>query len=183
MKPIDSVPKVLWKPARPKLDEKRMLTPKDAELTQKLKSFHHDIHHEFFGAVEDILMGPQVFLPNALIKRLCDLVHVHALQLLSDLSNFIEWAWLPKHSEALLAMIHSIYPPLPIPIIPTNSPMSSSMEAQSSQHPSISQPWGSSHQTAPKQPSSHQGKQQKCSLCGMMGHKSKWPFKLFPTVS
>ncbi len=112
-----------------------MLTTKDIELTQKLKSFCCNIHHEFFGAVEDILMGPQVFLPNALIKRLCDLVHVHALQLLGDLSNFIEWAWLPKHGKALLAMIHSIYPPLPFHIIPTNSPMSSSMEAQSSQHP------------------------------------------------
>src|SRR5258708_11076469 len=60
-----------------------MPTPKDAELTQKLKSFCCNIHHEFFGAVEDILMGPQVFLPNTLIKRLCDLVHVHALQSLS----------------------------------------------------------------------------------------------------
>src|SRR5258708_38069994 len=118
-----------------------MPTPKDAELTQKLKSFCHNIHHEFFGAVEDILMGPQVFLPNVLIKRLCDLAHIHALQSLGDLSNFIEWAWLPKHGKALLAVIHSIYPPLPIPIIPTNISISCSMSAQSSQNPSISHPW------------------------------------------
>lgn len=90
MRPLDGLQKVSWKPVKPKLDENWMLTLQDEDLTWDLKAFCHKIHKEFFRPIEDVLMGTHVFLPNPLIKKMCDLMHVHAFQTLNNLSNYVE---------------------------------------------------------------------------------------------
>lgn len=115
MKPSDNFEKPPRNPMKFKVDEKRTPSAGDNELTQKLKIFHQDIHCEFIGSTNDSMIGPQVFLPNLLVKQLCNLTCIHVFQSLDDLSDNIQWCWLPKHGNALITIIHSVYPPQPVP--------------------------------------------------------------------
>ena len=165
MKPSDNFEKPPQNPTKIKVDEKRTPSARDNRLMQKLKIFCQDIHHRFIGSTNDSMIGPQVFLPNLLVKQLCNLARIHVFQSLDDLSDNIQWSWLPKHGNTLITIIHSVYPPQPVPT--PNPPIA--FHIQPCPVEMIS--GGSSQQ--PRVPSICQGKQQKCMLCTMLGHKSE----------
>ncbi len=111
---MDSPPRTKHRPNKAKIDAHQPLTSElNSTLTLKLKTFHKELHAEFWGDTKDTLIGPHLFLTNAQIQHLCHLMHADVLWDIDDLYNNFKWNWMSCHGESLFSLIQSVHKPNP----------------------------------------------------------------------
>ena len=71
----------------------------DSTLRLKLETFCEELHAEYWGDMEDTLIGPHLFLTDAQIEHLCHLTHANVLWDIDDLHNNLKWNWMPHYGE------------------------------------------------------------------------------------
>src|SRR5260370_41707171 len=107
---MDNPPKTKCKPNKAKIDASRPLTVLNSTLRLKLETFSEELHAEYWGDMEDTLIGPHLFLTDAQIEHLCHLMHANMLQNIDNLHNNLKLNWMPCYGESLLCLIHTILP-------------------------------------------------------------------------
>src|SRR5260221_8233343 len=105
---MDSLPRTKHRPNKAKIDISQPLTALDSTLKLKLEMFRKELHSEYWGDMEDTLIGPHLFLTNAQILTLCHLTRAAALCNIEDLSNNFKWNCMTRHGEASLRLIYSV---------------------------------------------------------------------------
>jgi len=172
---MDSPPRTKCRPNKVKIDTSQPLTVLDLTLKLKLETFCKELHSEYWGDMEDMLIGPHLFLTNAQILNLCHLTHAGALCNIEDLSNNFKWNWMTHHGEALLCLIQSVYEPNP-----TSNTGNHTIEASLDTsivgfpvEPSISSVASSSSKRTAKLNVKMGPGSQCCSACHTLGHNSK----------
>src|SRR5260370_7391827 len=108
---MDNPPKTKCKPNKAKIDASRPLTVLNSTLRLKLETFSEELHAEYWGDMEDTLIGPHLFLTDAQIEHLCHLMHANVLRNIDNLHNNLKWNWMPCYGESLLHLIPSVYKP------------------------------------------------------------------------
>jgi len=102
-------------------------TDKDKMLKVALIKWRAKIHHDRWGRDGDVYLGPSAMVSNAVLQRLLDLAHVHAIQIAADITNNIQ-----SHQvsvDTVLNLTRSIIPtPAACPATTTVTPESNARE-------------------------------------------------------
>src|SRR5260370_30797432 len=167
---LDSPPKMKCKPRRAKIDAQEPLTSLDSTLRPKLETFHEELHAEFWGDMEDMLIGPHLFLTDAQILHLCHLTHANMLRNIDDLSNNFNWNWMSCYGESLLCLLQSVHKPNPT----SNTQASlNTLSVNFHMEPGINTIASSSSKRMVKSSANMGPGRQCCSACHTLGHNSK----------